>query len=95
MGNPSADIYHILAIADPAERARQLGAVLKGMTVANAEVSAARRAAVIELRDSQDLSLAELAAELGLHRGRVQNIVGKPDTTPTADAETYGRHAAE
>lgn len=74
------DVDRIMAIADPAERARQLGVVLKGMTVANAEVSAYRRAAVLELRDSRRLSLAELAAELGLHRGRVQNIVGKPET---------------
>ncbi len=76
-----ADIDHILAITDPAERARQLGRVLKGMTEANAEVSAYRRAAVMELRDD-GLSLAEIAAELGLHRGRVQNIVnGKAEAS--------------
>jgi DNA-directed RNA polymerase specialized sigma24 family protein len=79
MDNPLADLEQVKAIPDPAERARQLGRVLKGIGDANAEVSALRRSAVLELRDSRDLSLADLAAELGLHRGRVQNIVGKPE----------------
>lgn len=79
MDNPLADLARVRAITDPAERARELGRVLKGMVDANSEVSALRRAAVLELRDSRGLSLAELAAELGLHRGRVQNIIGKPE----------------
>lgn len=71
--NPLADIDRIKTIADPAERAREIGKVLNAVPVVYAELRQLRQAAVLELRE-QGLTYSQMAPLLGLHRNRIQQI---------------------
>jgi len=71
--NPLADVERIRTITDPAERAREIGKVLNALPEVMAELRAMRQAAVLEMR-AKGMSHAAIAAELGVHRNRAQNI---------------------
>ena len=60
-------------IADPAERAREIGRRLAAIPPHQEALREKRQAAVLELR-AQNLSYAEIGRRLGLHRNRVQQI---------------------
>ncbi|MFD6771117.1 hypothetical protein ACFWC6_33410 [Micromonospora chalcea] len=78
MENPLADIDDIEQIADPAERARQVGDRLARVPEWQERLRKIRQAAVLEMRDRK-MSYAEIGKELGLHRNRVQQIAeGRP-----------------
>lgn len=62
-------------IADPSERAKALGEVLKGMPSQNRRLKEARQAAVAELLTRDGASLRSVGAELGISFSTVQDIV--------------------
>jgi DNA-binding NarL/FixJ family response regulator len=62
-------------IADPTERARALGEVLKALPGKNRELKEARQAAVAELMARPGASLRSVGAELELSFSTVQDIV--------------------
>ena len=63
-----------LAIADPIARAIALGRILNALPGVSAEISDERQKALLELK-ARGMSLAEIAKEVGLARGRVQNLI--------------------
>lgn len=67
------DISALEQIADPAERARAVGRCMAEVPAWQGRLKDIRRAAVLELR-AQGMTFAEIAAALGLHRNRVQQI---------------------
>jgi hypothetical protein len=71
--NPLADIDNIDTIADPAERAREVGRRLNAIPAWNALLREKRQAAIQEMR-GQGMSWAEIGREIGMHRNRVQQI---------------------
>jgi DNA-directed RNA polymerase specialized sigma24 family protein len=71
--NPLTDIDQIEQIADPVERAREIGRRLVEIPKWQERLREIRRAAVLELR-AQRYTYADIAKELGLHRNRVQQI---------------------
>lgn len=73
MENPLADIDRIEAIADPAERAREIARVLKELPAAAANLKSMRQRAVQELR-ATGLGYREIGEMLGVHRNRAQQI---------------------
>lgn len=78
-------IERIKAIEDPAERAREVGAVLNALRGSSAQLRILRQEAVVELR-RQGWTYARIGEELGLHRNRVQQIAegrtGRSDARP-------------
>lgn len=68
-----ADIDSIARIADPAERAKEIGRRLAEVPKHQERLRAMRQAAVLEMRAAR-LSYAEIGRQLGLHRNRVQQI---------------------
>ncbi|MGW5852109.1 helix-turn-helix domain-containing protein [Streptomyces sp. NPDC055254] len=62
-------------IADPTERARALGAVLKGLPDQNRKLKTARQAAVAELLARPGATLRSVGTELGISFSTVQDIV--------------------
>ncbi len=66
------DLDSLRAIADPAIRARCAAAAIAPLTTTVSELSAVVRDAVREMRETR--SLAQVAAELGVSRGRVQQL---------------------
>lgn len=74
MENPMADLDELEQIADPAERAREVGRRMAAVPVWHARLKAIRQQAVVELRE-QGMSFAEIGREIGLHRNRVQQIL--------------------
>lgn len=82
-----ADIESIERIADPAERAREVGRRLGEIPTYQARLREIRQAAVVEMK-TQGMSLADIGRELGLHRNRIQQIFegraggGKGGTRP-------------
>ncbi len=60
-------------IADPAERAKEIGRRLTAIPAHQERLREMRRAAVLELR-GRNLSYAEIGRRLNLHRNRVQQI---------------------
>lgn len=62
-------------IADPTERAKALGAVLKDMPSRSKRLKEARQAAVRELLAREGASLRSVGAELGVSFSTVQDIV--------------------
>jgi DNA-directed RNA polymerase specialized sigma24 family protein len=71
--NPLDGIDQIDQIKDPAERAREVGRRLGAIPTFQARLAAIRRQAVLEMR-AKGMSFAEIGAELGLDRQRVQQI---------------------
>ncbi|MEV6683467.1 sigma factor-like helix-turn-helix DNA-binding protein [Streptomyces erythrochromogenes] len=65
-------IADLAAVTDPADRARAVGVVLDAVPDLQAELRAARQAAVIELRATR--TLAEVADILGISVPRVSQI---------------------
>ena len=63
------------AIADPTERARALGEVLKALPGRNKELKQARQEAVKELLARPGASLRTVGAELDISFSTVQDIV--------------------
>lgn len=61
-------------IADPTERARALGEVLKALPGRNRQLKEARQVAVRELLARDGASLRTVAAELGINFSTVQDI---------------------
>jgi hypothetical protein len=91
--NPVTEIERIRTIADPAERAAALSAMLlHDLPTLTTEASTLRQAALQEMKDA-GMSLAEIAAKITdsgtpMDRSRVWQILkAKPDN--------YGRHAAK
>lgn len=77
--NPLAEIERIRGIADPAERATALGALLRELPALTTEASAMRLAAFQEMKDA-GLSLAEIATKVTesgepIDRSRVWQIL--------------------
>ncbi len=68
-----ADIDAVENIADPAERAREVGRRMAEIPAVHARLKAIRRQAVVEMR-AGGMSYAEIGDQLGLHRNRVQQI---------------------
>lgn len=68
------DVDQVEKIADPAERAREVGRRMGLITQWHTRLKEIRQNAVAEMRDS-GMSLAEIGRDLGLHRNRVQQIL--------------------
>lgn len=68
-----ADIDRLEEIADPAERAREIGRRLAAIPDYQARLREMRQRAVLELR-AQNMSFADIGKVVGLHRNRVQQI---------------------
>ncbi len=60
-------------ITDPAERAKEIGRRLAGIPDFQARLRQLRQAAILEMRAS-GMTYAAIAAEVGLHRNRIQQI---------------------
>ena len=73
MENPMADIDQVEQIADPVERAREVGRRMAEIPAFHARLARIRREAVLLLR-GQGMSYADIGRELQLHRNRVQKI---------------------
>jgi DNA-directed RNA polymerase sigma subunit (sigma70/sigma32) len=71
--NPLADIDQIAEIADPAERAREIGRRLAAIPDYQERLRKMRQAAVLEMR-AEHMSFGQIGKEIGLHRNRVQQI---------------------
>ncbi len=71
--NPLADIDSVAEIADPAERAKEIGRRLEAIPAYQAKLRAMRQDAVLEMKGTR-MSYAEIGRELGLHRNRIQQI---------------------
>lgn len=69
-----ANLDELEQIADPAERAREVGRRMAQVPIWHARMKAIRQQAVIELRE-RGMSFAEIGREIGLHRNRVQQIL--------------------
>lgn len=69
-----AGIDEVEQIADPAERAREVGRRMAEIPAWHARMKQIRREAVIEMKDRRRMSFSEIGRELGLHRNRVQQI---------------------
>lgn len=69
-----ADIDEIEKIADPGERAREVGRRMALVTTWHSRLRVIRQEAVAEMR-TRGLSLSDIGRELGLHRNRVQQIL--------------------
>jgi DNA-directed RNA polymerase sigma subunit (sigma70/sigma32) len=74
MENPMANLEDLERIADPAQRALEVGRRMAQVPIWQAQLRAIRQAAVAEMRES-GMSLADIGRELGLHRNRVQQIL--------------------
>ncbi|TQN27487.1 Homeodomain-like domain-containing protein [Haloactinospora alba] len=61
------------AITDPTERAQAVGDMLSAIPALQRALREERRAAVLDLREA-GYSHAQVAAELGISRGRAQQI---------------------
>lgn len=68
-----ADIDALAEIPDPVERAREVGRRMAQIPAVHQRLKEIRRAAVLEMRN-RGMSYADIGAELGLHRNRVQQI---------------------
>ena len=90
MENPLADIDRIAALADPVERAIEIGRVLNELQSITVELRVLRQAAVNELRQ-QGWSLSRIGQAVSLHPNRIQQIAegraggGAGGTRPTTD----------
>ena len=62
-------------IADPTERAREIGAVLKNLPDRNKQLKELRQAAVQEMLGRDGATYRSVATELGVHFTTVQAIV--------------------
>lgn len=62
-------------IADPTERAREVGRVLKNLPDRNRQLKELRQSAVLELLARDGATYRSVAAELGVHFTTVQAIV--------------------
>jgi len=69
-----ADLDELEKIADPAERAREVGRRMADIPVWHARLKAIRQTAVAEMKAS-GMSHADIGRELGLHRNRIQQIL--------------------
>jgi DNA-directed RNA polymerase specialized sigma24 family protein len=73
MENPMADLDDVEKIADPVERAREVGRRMAAIPELHARLKGIRRQAVVEMK-ARGMSFADIGRELGLHRNRVQQI---------------------
>jgi CRP-like cAMP-binding protein len=71
--NPLADIDRLEEIADPAERALEIGRRLTAIPAYQERLRALRQAAVLEMR-AKGMTFADIGKVVGLHRNRVQQI---------------------
>lgn len=62
-------------IADPTERAKEVGAVLKNLPERNKALKELRQAAVLEMLGREGATYRSVGAELGVHFTTVQAIV--------------------
>lgn len=72
-----ADLDRIDEIADPAERAREIGRRLNEIPAWNARLREKRQAILREMKDS-GMSYAEIGRAVGMHRNRAQKIIEGP-----------------
>ncbi|WP_202237049.1 hypothetical protein [Actinacidiphila reveromycinica] len=70
-------------IADPTERAREVGKVLKNLPSRNKSLKEIRQAAVLEMLSGDGATYRSVAAELGVHFTTVQAIVTGHSTSGT------------
>jgi len=83
-------------IADPTERAREVGKVLKNLPSRNKMLKELRQSAVQEMLSHEDATYRSVAAELGVHFTTIQSIVmghsgsgtTRPRTKKPGDAST-------
>lgn len=87
------DLARIKAVADPAERAAEIGKLFTALSGIYGELREMRQAAVLELR-AAGWSYGKIGEKLGLHRNRVQQIAegrtgglkgGSPETKDSPD----------
>lgn len=100
--NPLTGIDAIEQITDPAERAKEIGKRLEDIPTFQARLRQMRQAAILEMR-AKGLSYGAIAAVVGLHRNRIQQIAeGRTsggqgggtkadDTTPPTPKKAAGR----
>lgn len=73
-------IERIEEIEDPAERAREIGRRLGEIPAFQSRLMLMRQVAVQQMR-AKGMTFADIGHELGMSRGRAQQIsAGKPDT---------------
>ncbi|WP_122979630.1 hypothetical protein [Actinoplanes teichomyceticus] len=77
MENPLADIDDIDNIADPAERAKEVGRRLNAIPAWNALLREKRQAILREMK-AAGMSYAEIGRAVGMHRNRAQKIIEGP-----------------
>ncbi len=84
-------ISALSGIADPKERAREVGTVLKNLPATNKELRQLRRGAVLELLAHDGATYRSVADDLGVHFTTVQAIVkehtGSGTVNPKKKAE--------
>lgn len=68
-----ADLDDVERIADPVERALEVGRRMAAIPAFHARLKAIRQAAVIEMKNT-GMSYADIGRVLGLHRNRIQQI---------------------
>lgn len=73
MENPLADIDRIEAIADPGERAIEIGKVLNALPETQGKLRTMRQAAVQQMR-AAGLTYTEIGERLGVERARAWQI---------------------
>jgi hypothetical protein len=99
--NPLTGIDEIEQIASPADRAKEIGKRLAGIPGFQARLRQMRQAAILEMRAS-GMTYGAIAAEIGLHRNRIQQIAegrtaggqGGGDKEPSPDKPPTPRKAA-
>lgn len=84
VSSPVEAVEALRQVADPAERARAAGALLGELGVAIEAAKLCRREAVLELR-AAGYSHGQVAAELGVARGRAQQIAEGRSTGKRAE----------
>lgn len=85
-----SDLDQVEQIPDPVERAREVGRRLALIPGFQEKLRKIRQSAVLEMR-AQRMSYAEIGAELGLHRNRVQQIAeGRPGGRKGSRSTTEG-----
>lgn len=69
-----AGIDEVEQIPDPVERALEVGRRMAAIPSFHARLKDIRQAAVVEMKEKQGMSFADIGRALGLHRNRAQQI---------------------
>lgn len=82
-------------IADPSERAREVGAVLKNLPERNKALKELRQVAVLELLGREGATYRSVADELGVHFTTVQAIVKGHSSSGTVRPKRKAEEASD